>query len=473
MSSDLDLCYLTATEAMDAFKARALSPVEVVKALIARCEAVGDRINAITHSFFERALHQAREAEDRYGRTDGRLRPLEGVAVSIKDSHPVRGQVTTFGSKAYRDYRPDHSAPTVERLLEAGAILHCRSTTSELGYSGLAGSPLWGSTANPRNVDYSPGGSSGGAGALLAAGMTTLADGSDAGGSIRIPASACGVFGYRPPLGRNPVDRRHPVETLQQYGPMTRSVADAALMQNVMSGVHASDAASSREEIRLPPVFPGIKGWKVAFSIDLGYFAVDQEVRRNTLAAAEVFKSLGCIVDEIELHWNWGALDAWNVQCESALGSAGGELLPRWRHEMDDHLVALIERGSALSASRLHRSSLVSGEMYRHLGPVLDAYNILICPTLATPSIKAGHDDTDANFRIDGQRVPANGGWAMTSPFGLVPQCPVASIPTGFASSGVPTGMQIIARTFDDLSVFQAAAAFERAKPWIDVRPDL
>ncbi len=464
---------MTATAAIDAFKARRLSPVDVVRALIARFEAASERINAVTYTFFDRALEQARAAEDRYGRTDGRLRPLEGVATAISDAHAVAGEVTTFGSSACRDCCADHSAPTVERLLEAGAIMHCRSTASELCGSGVTRSLLWGDTANPWNSEYSPGGSSGGAGALLAAGMTTLADGADAGGSIRISASACGLFGYKPPFGRNPTDLKNPMQMLLQYGPLTRSVADAALMQNVMSGAHPDDLCSLRDECRLPTEFAGIKGWKVAFSMDLGHFTVDPEVRRNTLAAAEVFKSLGCVVDEVDLGWNWGALDAWMTHWEAMLGAAGGELLPRWRYEMDEHVVTLIERGTAIGASRLIRANRVRGEMYAQLAPVLDSYKILICPTLAVPAVKVGHNEASSDFNIDGKKVPARFGWAMTHPLSLMSQCPVASIPTGFASTGIPTGMQIVARTFDDLTVFQAAAAFQGAKPWIDVRPDL
>jgi amidase len=473
MSSDLDLCYLTATEAIDAFKARRLSPVDVMKAMIARCEAVNDKINAVTCTFFDRALKQARQAESRYGKTDGRVRPLEGIATAIEDFHPVEGEVTTFGSKAFRDFRPGHSAPTVERLLDAGAIMHCRSTTPEFACSGVTQSPLWGATANPWNLDYTPGGSSGGAGALLAAGMTTIADGTDGGGSIRIPASACGVFGYKPPFGRNPTDREHPLQMLLSCGPMTRSVADAALMQNVMSGAHPGDMCSLRETVQLPQAFADIKGWKIAFSMDLGYFAVDPEVRRNTLAAVEVFKSLGCIVDEVELDWNWGALDAWMTQWEGLFAGTCGDLLPRWRYEMDDFVVTLLERGMSHGARRLHRSNSVCGEMYRKLAPILDCYDILVCPTLSVPSVRIDHNESDPDFRVDGQKVPAFAGWIMTNPFSLMAQCPVASVPSGFASSGVPTGMQIVAKTFDDLSVFQAAAAFERARPWATARPDL
>jgi Asp-tRNA(Asn)/Glu-tRNA(Gln) amidotransferase A subunit family amidase len=467
---NLDLCYMTATEAIAAFKSRTLSPVDLAKAIIARCEQLQPKVNALTYTYFDRALEQAKAAEARYVR-GGQPRPLEGVTVAIKDFHPVKGEITTFGSKIYRDYRPNYSAPTVQRLIEAGAIVHCRTTTPEFAHTGVTTSPLWGITRNPWNLEYTPGGSSGGAGAALAGGMTTLADGTDGGGSIRIPASACGVVGYKPPFGRNPLDREHPLETILHYGPMTRSVADAALMQNVMSGPHLGDICTVREKVVLPEVFEDIKGWKIAYSMDLGFYSVDPEVRRNTLAALEVFKSLGCAVEEVDLGWDWGVDDAWSAYWCVLFAGLVGDQLPRWREEMTQGLVRMIENSAALSADRFYRLNLVRGEMYKTLGPILENYQALICPTLALPAVKHDHDPTDSNFTIDGTKVPASIGWYMTMPFNLVGQCPVMAIPTGFAASGIPTGMQIVAKTFDDLSVFRAAAAYEKAQPWRGKRP--
>src|ERR1700730_15456575 len=162
-SYDENLCFMTATEAVDEFKAKKLSPVELINALIARCKEVNPKINALTTTFFDRACQQAKDAEARYTKSDGRLRPLEGIPVSIKDFHPVKGEITTFGSKIFEDFRPDYTTPTVQRWLDAGAIMHCRSTTPEFAYSGVTHSPLWGITRNPWNLDYTPGGSSDGA----------------------------------------------------------------------------------------------------------------------------------------------------------------------------------------------------------------------------------------------------------------------------------------------------------------------
>jgi len=470
-SIDLDLCYMTATEALAQFKSKKLSPVELLKALIARSQAVNPKINAFTYTFYDRALEQAKKAEARYMK--GRPRPLEGIPVAIKDFHAVKGEITTLGSKALKDFRPDNTAPTIERLFAAGCIMHCRTTTPEFAHAGTTHSPLWGITRNPWNLDYGPGGSSGGAGAALAAGMTTIADGTDGGGSIRIPSSANGIFGYKPPFGRNPLDREHPLETLAHYGPMARSVADAALMQNVMSGPHPADMCTVREKVVIPETLEGIKGWKVALSMDLGYYEVDSEVQKNTREAAKVFKSLGCKVEEVNVGWNYGTLDAWTTHWEGLFAALCGDLLPRWQYEMDPFVVKLLERGMRLSAVRLYRCNLVRGEMYKTLAPILDQYNILICPTLAVPAVKADHKNDDPDFTINGKKISAYIQWAMTYPFNLMSQCPVASIPSGFASSGVPTGLQIVAKTFDDLSVFRAAAAFEGARPWRAQRPQL
>jgi amidase len=303
--------------------------------------------------------------------------------------------------------------------------------------------------------------------------MSTLADGTDGGGSIRIPASVNGVVGHKPPFGRNPLDLDHPLETILHYGPMARSVADAALMQNVMSGPHLDDICTVREKVVLPEIADDIRGWEVAYSIDLGFYSVDQEVRRNTLAAIELFRNLGCTVEEVDVGWNWGVNNAWMTYWTVLFAGLLGDKLPRWRYEMTDGLVRMIESGSAVTADRFYRINQVRGEMYGTLGPILESHDVLICPTTALPAVRNDYDPTNPNFTINGQRVPASIGWYMTMPFNLVSQCPVLAVPTGFAASGIPTGMQIVGKTFDDLSVFRAAYAYEKACPWRGRRPQI
>ena len=382
MTSD-DLCFQTATEVIAAFNARTLSPVELMDAIIDRCERVNPSVSAFTYTFFDRAREQAREAEKAYAA--GTARALEGVPCVIKDLHPVEGEITTWGSRVYEGVPADYTVPTVQRLFDAGIIMHARSTTSEFAHTGHGHSPLWGVTRNPWNLELSPGGSSAGAGTSVCAGLTTIADGTDGGGSVRIPASACGVFGYKPPFGRNPVNLiATNWEPILHFGPITRSVADGALMQNVMSGQHVDDITTLRETVVLPERFESFRGAKVAVSMDLGYFEVDEEVQKNTQAAFEVFESeLGCTVTEVDLGWTYSAYDAWVTHWQGLFSAIAGHYLPRWQYEMDPVVVNLLKTGDTHSAARVRQIEFVATDMYRTLGPILEEHDVLLCPTLA------------------------------------------------------------------------------------------
>ncbi|MCW0215938.1 MAG: amidase family protein [Pseudonocardia sp.] len=467
--------YTTATDAIELFRRRELSPVELLQAQIDRYEAVNSKVNAVTATHFERALQQARAAEQRYF-TGEATRPLEGIPVAIKDLHPIEGEVVTWGSRVYEGVRAEVTMPTVQRLFDAGAIMHLQTTTPEFGHAGHTHTPLWGVTRNPWNLECSSGGSSGGSAVAVAAGMSTIADGTDGGGSIRIPASFNGIFGLKPSFGRNPSGLLPSTsEEFLHFGPLTRSVADAALMQNVMSGPHPRDLSTVRPKELLPTAYDveAVRGWKIAYSPDLGYYEVDHEVAANTRAAVEVFRSLGATVEEVDLPWNMSAHDAWMTHWEAMFAAACGDLLPRWGYEMDPFTRGVLERGLNHSAVRDIRTQYVRTEMYNHLGPLLEEYDVLICPTIAAPALKADHANDDPDFRINGKPVHPYVQWAMTYPFNLLGQCPVASVPSGFSSAGVPTGLQIVGRTYDELSVMTAAAAFEAAEPWGALVPTL
>lgn len=472
--ADLDLCYLSASEALEKFRNRELSPVELCKALIQRNEEVGDKLNATTYTFFERALKEARIAEGKYAKPKSRrVRPLEGLTVGIKDFHSVKGEITTYGSKAYEGHKPDQTAPTVERLLKAGAILFSRTTTPEFAYSGVTRSPLWGITRNPWDRNCTPGGSSGGASASIAAGLVTICDGTDGGGSCRIPASLAGVVGYKPPFGRNPLDREHPLENLLHYGPITRSVADAALMQNVMSGQHVADMCSLRESQTLSDTWESIRGMKIAFSMDLGFMEIAPDVQKNTRDAVTALKRLGAKVEEVDVGWNWGALDTWMTRWEGAFGGLIGDLLPRWRYEMSPFCLRIAEQGLQHSAERFYHTNAGRDEQWQTLGPILEKYDALICPTLAVSSLPVDHDEASTSYTINGKSIDPYVGWSTTWAFNNMAWCPVMSIPSGFGDRGMPTGLQIVGRTFDDPTVFRIATAFEKSRPWRGERPKL
>lgn len=471
--ADSALCWLGAAEAIEAFRAGDLSPVDYVEAVVRRCEAVNPSLNAFTYTFFDRALEQARDAEVRY--RNGDPRPLEGVPVVIKDLHPVEGEITTCGSRLLEGERSTYTAPAVQRLFDAGAIMHARSTTPEFAHAGYTYSALWGVTRNPWDTDYAPGGSSGGAGAALAAGMTPLADGTDGGGSIRIPASACGVVGFKPSFGRNPLNVLPTgFDMLLHIGPMARSVEDARRMQNVMCGPHPDDLTSLRPKLELPAEPDGVAGLKIAYSPNLGYVEVEAEVAANARACAETFRALGCTVEDVEVGWDWSALDAWQTHWEVLSAALLGDEVGRARYlEMHPFLVATVRAGLAHDAAAFKRTEFVRTRMWASLAPILEAYDVLICPTLAIPTVRAEHDPTDPSFTINGRHVDPYVGWYLTYQFNILSQLPVISVPSGFTAAGLPTGLQIVGRSYDDAQVFRVAAAFERARPWRERRPDL
>jgi aspartyl-tRNA(Asn)/glutamyl-tRNA(Gln) amidotransferase subunit A len=468
---------MPATEALRLFRERALSPVELLRALIDRAEAVEPPVNAFGDTYFDEALEQARKAESRYAGARPRPRALEGIPVAIKEETPISGQRTTNGSLVYRDHVETETAAIAERILRAGAIVHARSTAPEFSCAPFTHSRLWGVTRNPWNLDWSPGGSSGGAGASLAAGTSTLANGSDIGGSIRIPASMCGVVGFKPPYGRVPEMPPYNLDHWCHEGPLARTVADCALLENVMAGPHPSDGASLRPKRRIPRSLGGIDGWRIALSIDLGGYEVDDDVAANTLAAADALRECGAIVEEVALSWD--RLDigkAARAHFGTIFGPLIAEVVAEHEAEMTAYAVAFAREAATVSKEDFVQGLELEATVYTELATILERYRLLLCPTLAFPSLVAGEDYVDRGVEINGVEV---GDWEdalMTLPFNICSRCPVMSVPSGFARIGVPTGVQLVGRTYDDVSVFRAAAAYERARPWLDAperRPSL
>ncbi len=462
-----DLCYLSTREALDLFRKKKLSPLELMQALIDRAGEVEPKINAFADTYFEEALSRARTANGFYSKRSSRARPLEGIPVAVKDAQRVAGKRTTYGSLIFKDNVSEQSDPMIERLEEAGAIIHARTTTPEFCLSGTCHTRMWGITRNPFNLEYGPGGSSGGSGAALAAGTTLLATGTDIGGSIRTPAAACGVVGYKPPHGRNPDGPPACFDTYNHCGPMARSAADAALVQNIVSGVHPRDHDSLRDRVLIPDEPEGIGDFRVAYSLDLGYMNLATDVLKNTLAALDVFRGLGCIVDEVELDWT--------IDCERAAMHwynsmhFGRQTIWHAQHDaadMCDYSVRFARNCEAnTTLDDMARSWEQLHKMYQKFGPLMEKYNIFLCPTNSVPAVAAEHDPWDPDFRINGVKVDPEYGWVLTYQFNMLHNCPVMAVPSGRAKSGVPTGIQLIGRTYDDLSVFRAARAYERAAP--------
>ncbi len=474
--NDLDLCYLPATEAIRLFKAKKLSPVELMDAVIARAEATKKKINCLTYTHFDEARDLARKAEAKYAR-GARTGALEGLPAGIKDESFIKGKPTSGGSLIYKDYIGEHTSPMNERILRAGGIVHARTATPEFSSAAYTWSRLWGVTRNPWNPKFTPGGSSGGAAASLAAGSSTIATGSDIGGSIRIPASTCGLVGYKPPYGRNPDDPPFNLDFYCHTGPLARTVRDAILLQNVMAGPSPLDISTLRPKLTLPMDMKPIKGWKIAFSMDLGFYEVDKEVQKNTLAALDVFRSLGATVETVDLGWTKEALDAGMTYLRHIFGASLSRLLKKHGKDMTSYVRQFARDGQKSKAADYVWTLEVANKMYATLGPTLEKYNVLICPTAALPAVKADFDHSKDKVRVNGKVVNPVLGWAMTTPFNTMSRCPVLSVPSGRAANGVPTGIQIVGRTYCDADVFRAALAYEAAVgPWYrsrELRPDL
>jgi len=471
-----DLHYLPATEALQAFRTRELSPVELVTAVINRAESVEPVINAFAETFFGQALKQARAAEARYAGKGGPPRPLEGLPVAVKEEAEIAGQHNTLGSLPLRDNIAEQTSAFVQRIIDAGGIVHARTTTPEFSCAPVTWSRLWGVTRNPWNTQYSPGGSSGGSAAALAAGTAALATGSDIGGSIRIPASFCGVTGFKPPYGRVPEVEIFNLDHYCHEGPLARTVADCALLENVIAGPHPSDVASIRPKLEIPGELAPIAGMRIAFSADLGCYQVDADVATNSRAAADRLRYAGATVEEVELPWDLEAIKrAVDIHFGMIFGPSMKEIYAKHADELTPYTRRLIEAADQVSKDDYLPGLILEGQIYAPLGELLEEFDALICPTFAVPALPAEYDTGDP-VTVNGQVSPDWLDVMMTLPFNIASRCPVMTVPSGLSRDGVPTGLSIVGKTYDDVSVFRIAAAHEEQMPWLDMpkrRPGL
>lgn len=459
-----DLCYLSAMDATRLFRSKELSPLELMGAVITQSERLEPRINAFSDQFFEQALQQAREAEARYAR-GAQLGPLDGIAVAIKDEVDVQGQRNTEGSLLYEHRVAQNDAVLVERLRKSGAIFHARSTCPEFSSLWNTHSRLFGVTRNPWNLEITPGGSSGGSGASLAAGTSTLASGSDIGGSIRYPASMCGIVGFKPPFGRVP-------ETLVPFnlesycanGPMARTVADTALMQNVMSGSHPADAASTLPRVDIPLSFAGdLRGCRLAFTMDFGYLDPEADVVRNTQDALDRLRALGAEVVEVDLKWSNEVERAYNAHMDPLFFASLAVHLENDRERMCDYNVYMAE----LALERLrdpyayYRAACWEAKMYAEFGTLMEDFDAFVCPVVTTTTLRADFNPAREPYVVNGKVQEYDLALSTCHHFNMMGRCPALSFPSGLGDNGVPTGLHITSKAYDDIAVFRVAAALE------------
>jgi aspartyl-tRNA(Asn)/glutamyl-tRNA(Gln) amidotransferase subunit A len=464
--SDSDLCYMPATDLAAAIRTKQVSPVEVINAVLARIEQLNPQLNAFCLVTAEAARQAAQAAEQAVMRGEP-LGALHGVPVSIKDLVLTKGVRTMRGSKLYEHDVPAEDAPVVERLKAAGAIILGKTTTPEFGFKGVTDSPVTGITRNPWHFERTSGGSSGGAGVAVATGMGPLAVGTDGGGSIRIPSSFCGIYGLKPHLGRVPVYPASTIGDISHVGPMTRTVRDAALMLNAIAG------ADDRDRLSLPTSHPDylqaiegdIHGLRVAWSADLGFAIVDPQVKQVTAAAAAIFSELGCHVEEVDPGFdNPGRLFQYffYVNISTMLQD-----YPGYERQIDAQLLANLAEVKGVSGQDYARVILSRSAIFDKVQRLFATYDVLLCPTVAVPPFEVG---IEGPTQIAGRAVDRRTWIAMTPLFNLTGQ-PAATVPCGFTDEGLPIGLQIVGRRFDEVTVLRASAAFETIRPWAQKRP--
>ena len=462
LDSTTDLAYLSAADTLAAFRSKELSPVEYLEALIERVEACEPHLNAVADRRYDEARAEARAAADRYAGDGSTARPLEGIAVAIKAEQPMRGRPWDFGSLAFAGQVADIDHPVVERIQQAGGVVHVLTKTPELSCAIYCHSQAWGITRNPWNTDISPGGSSGGTGAALAAGYAPLGSGSDIGGSIRVPASLCGVVGFKPPFGRVP---NLPPFNLDQYcheGPLARTVGDVALLEDVIAGRHPVDQVAIADPPKVSGVAPDARGLRVALCLRLGDFPLDAAVRENTIAAADALAADGATVEEIELPWTMTQIaDVANAHYNGFLGPSMVRTLRGLEQLCCDYTLEFI-RICATTPLSVEEGYEEEGRMWQPLGELFERVEVLLCPTIATEGHVAGEPYLEGNV-IDGVRLAPPYIGEMTVPFNIFSRSPVVVVPAGRGSNGVPIGVQVVAAPYDDVGAIRAAGALEQA----------
>jgi len=461
-----DCSFMSACEMAESIRRREISPVEIMQTCLDHIEAFEPELNAFVTLTPDTAMEDARRCEKLV--MDGAdLGPLHGVPMSVKDLIAVGGVRQTFGSLTMKDNIAGSDAPSVERIKAAGACIVGKTTTTEFGLKACSDSPLSGITRNPWNPDKTAGGSSAGAAASVAAGSYPAALGTDGGGSIRIPSAFCGLFGIKAQFGRVPIFPPSATPTLAHVGPLTRTVRDAALVLQVISGFDARDPASVAEPV---PDFLGaceqpVKGMRIAWSPTLGYAEPTGEVESAVSEAVKVFETLGCDVDLVTYVFD-DPFDLWLAEFYAGVGTKLKQPLSSNRDIIDPNLVDMLSSALEQTIDEYYEKVFARYEFRERVRELMSTYDLLVSPTLPVTAFEAGLQMPPELPN----KNPVN--WvSYTYPVNLC-GLPAASVPCGFSNDDLPIGMQLVSRVNRETDIFRAAAAFEAARPWSERRPD-
>lgn len=458
-----ELIYLPAAEVLQMYREKKLSPVEMLNAHIQQIEFYNDKVNCMAYEHFDEAVEAARESEIRY--MQGDPRPLEGLTCAVKDDYQVKGWRHHWGTLLMKDVEPAvEDLPVIEMLRETGMVMHIQTTAPEFFLAGVTWSHLWGVTRNPWNMQITPGGSSGGSGAALAAGFTTLALGSDMGGSIRIPAAMCGLYSCKPPFGRIPTSE----VAYETFGPMGRTFADMNLLQNYMSGPHPLAHSSLRPKLDYPKTYGDVKGWKVVVDPLSEYGEeLDETVSRSMQDAVEKLEGIGCEVEVMDLGFRHADFD---TMVTGLMSTAMGMLALMAAEDLDaltpyvkDYLETYGEKMGPEYAFEADELLLKYNRQVQEK-VFMKGYQAIIMPTMLTPYVAADwfYSPEKAIVTVNGKEVESRMGFFTTWMWNLLGRYPVVNVPVGITPENIPLGMQIISNTYDDLIAFQLALAWSQ-----------
>jgi amidase len=482
MAAQDELGQATAAEVAGWIRRREASALEVMEAAIARIEAGNERLNAFVHLDLEQARERARDA-DRAVASGAELGPLHGVPTAMKDLFDFKpGWPSTFGGvRALKDFIPNFYCAWAERMERAGAIIVGKTNSPVMGFRGTCDNPLFGPSRNPFDTSRNTGGSSGGSAAAVAAGLVPVAEGTDGGGSIRIPASWCGIYGYKQSFGRIPyVVRPNAFTGIHPFlfeGTLARTVQDAALVTQALAGYDPRDPFALDERPDLSSALDrSIRGWRIAYSPDFDVFPVAGEVAAVVREAVRAFEEAGAHVEEVKLGIGLDQRelsDLWcrliipiNIATFEYFKRAGMDLLAEHREDFPAEFLRWIDEGYELRVPQLMRDEELRSEIYDAIQAVLEDHELLVTPTLACLPVENATDgNTKGPAEIDGVEVDPLIGWCLTYPINFSGH-PAASIPAGMADGNLPVGMQLIGRRYADADVLAASATFERVRPW-------
>jgi aspartyl-tRNA(Asn)/glutamyl-tRNA(Gln) amidotransferase subunit A len=480
-----DLAELGALEALKLFRSNELRPTELLNENLRRIDQHNGKINALADRL-EDASDAARAADNRYasGEIEEALgvgtTALLGLPIALKEKHAVAGRPLSQGLVEDKDLIAKADHPVTERIRAAGGIVHIRTTSPEYSCATVTHSPLWGVTRNPYNLELSPGGSSGGASAALAAGFTPLATASDIAGSVRVPAAFTGAVGYKAPYGRIPGQPPLSADWYRGDSPMGRSVADTALLTNAMVGLSSRDHGTLPTSGSLPIDYSDavdrLAGTKIALSVTLGNFPVHPEIAAATRALARLLEAHGAVVEEVELPWTTDSIrETYLAHFGQLLAPAMDEVMHGMPQSAQYTERFIADSLAAAATTKLHTTLGRESQMQAELAAAMAGYDVLLAPVNAMLGLAA-----DGNYlngidmqREDGSTVHLKHYWEghMTVPFNICNRCPALAVPAGVASNGLPIGVQFVGHPFQDLDVFQVGAAVEALQPWNKIAP--